>query len=75
MGSDQASDPISAQCLSLARAAIAGTLPDITNGADSYEATGDGAYWAKGLTPVAVIGHQSFYVTRPAQSFQPTVSV
>lgn len=61
-------DPIFAQCLSIARMAIAGTLTDITGGADSYERTGIGASWAVGLTPVRVIGHHSFYrtVKRPS---------
>lgn len=65
MDLDQTTDLIFAQCLSIARSAIAGNLADNTNGADSYEVTGTGAYWSKGLTPVAVIGRQSFYITRP----------
>lgn len=51
-------------CLTVAKQVLAGTLPDNTNGADSYEVTNSGAYWAKDLTPVAVIGEQSFYDTR-----------
>lgn len=51
-------------CLNIADQILAGTLPDNTNGADSYEVTGTRAYWAKGLEPSKVIGSQSFYVTR-----------
>ena len=51
------------QCAGIAGLAIAGELPDLTNGADSYEVTYSGAYWAAGLTPSAVIGKHSFYVT------------
>lgn len=56
-------DATFAQCYGIAGAAMAGDLPDITHGADSYCVTGTDAFWAKGLTPVAVIGHHSFYVT------------
>jgi spore germination cell wall hydrolase CwlJ-like protein len=51
-------------CLKIAELTVNGTLPDITNGADSYEVTGTGAYWSYGLNPVTVIGKHSFYITR-----------
>lgn len=59
-----------AQCLSIAQLALAGQLDDITSGADSYEVTGSGAYWAEGLSPVAVIGAHSFYRTRAQPSHE-----
>ncbi len=52
------------QCMLIAGMALKGTLRDITGGADSYEVTGTGAYWARGLMPSAVIQDQSFYITR-----------
>lgn len=56
------------QCMMLADQILKGILTDITGGADSYEVTGTGAYWAKGLTPTRVIGQQSFYITRAQNS-------
>lgn len=56
-------DPIYAECLSIARDAFADDLSDVTNGADSYIVTGTNAKWAVELTPVAVIGKHSFYKT------------
>lgn len=56
-------DPIYEQCLEIAGAAIAGTLPDIVGNADSYQVINTGAYWSKGLTPVATIIDHEFYVT------------
>ena len=35
------------QCTAIAIQVLAGTLPDNTNGADSYEVTGTNAYWDK----------------------------
>lgn len=55
-------DPIYKQCLDIAGAAIAGTLPDIIGGSDSYQVIGSGAYWAKGLTPVAIVIDHEFYI-------------
>lgn len=52
------------QCRDIAQLALAGNLPDLTNGADSYEVTGSGAYWAVDLDPCATIGKHSFYITR-----------
>ena len=52
-------------CVLLAGMALSGTIMDITEGADSYIVTGTPCYWAKGLTPVIVIGKHSFYITRP----------
>lgn len=60
-------------CLMLAGMALSGMLPDIANGADSYEVTGTNAYWEKGLKPVAVIGKHSFYITRQIKSADPKV--
>ena len=57
-------DPQYAEALQLADSAFAGTLADITGGADSYEVEGTGAYWGVGLTPRAKIGDQDFYVTK-----------
>lgn len=56
-------DPIYDQCLAIAGLAINGALPDNTNGADAYQVTGTNAYWSKGLTSVAMIGDQDFYIT------------
>ena len=61
---DRIINTLDVQCLEIAQLALAGTLADNTNGADSYEVTGTGAYWAKGLTPCAIIGKHSFYKTR-----------
>lgn len=52
------------KCMEIAQQITVGTLPDNTNGADSYIVTGMPYYWAIGLTPVAIIGNQSFYITR-----------
>lgn len=51
------------QCHSIAALAIAGNLPDITGGADSYKVVGTPAKWAEKLTPVAHIGQHEFYIT------------
>ena len=59
-------DPAYAQALAIADLAIKGALVDITHGADSYYAvTTPEPNWAKGLTPVATIGHHAFYRTEP----------
>lgn len=56
------------QCLLIADMILKQILPDITNGADSYEVTEAQAYWGVNLTPSAVIGDQSFYVTRKVEA-------
>ena len=50
--------------MDIAQDAIDGNLADVVNGADSYEVTGTNAFWGKNLTPVAVIGAHSFYITK-----------
>lgn len=50
--------------LKIAGDALAGYLYDCTNDADSYRVAGTYAYWAEGLSPVAVIGKHEFYDTR-----------
>ena len=62
MGASDA-DPVFLRCVDIAQQAIAGTLKDCTNGADSYFVKGTNAPWAKNLTPVASIGAHDFYVT------------
>ena len=52
------------QCLLIAQLAMAGSLSDLTAGADSYIVRDTPCYWAKGLMPVASIGVHDFYVTR-----------
>lgn len=57
-------DAAYAGCMAIATEALYGTWPaDNTSGADSYLRTGTLARWARGLTPVAVIGHHSFFIT------------
>lgn len=53
-----------ALALQLASAAVAGLLPDITNGATNYLALGSLSStpsWAKNMTQVASIGNHTFY--------------
>jgi spore germination cell wall hydrolase CwlJ-like protein len=60
-------DPVYQQALLLAKMAVAGVLPDITAGADSYYAeTIPEPEWAKaeGVTFTKQIGAQRFYITR-----------
>lgn len=54
-------DPVYQQCMDIANMGLSNNLPDLTNGADSYEVIGLNAKWTSGLTPCAVIGHHSFY--------------
>ncbi|MBF0850429.1 cell wall hydrolase [Gluconobacter sp. R75690] len=55
-------DPLFRSALSLAQQMAAGTLVDVTNGADSYFALGIPLpRWAAGRKPVKVIGHHAFY--------------
>lgn len=60
MVSATSSDAQYAQALSIANQAVAGTLPDITNGATNYYAGSTPPYWAKTMTVTAVIGNQTF---------------
>lgn len=62
-------DPLFAMALGLADAALAGTLADITRGADSYVAGSLKRLprWTNGLEPVAVIGGTKFYRTVQAK--------
>ncbi len=58
-------DPQFAQALALEAQLMAGTLDDITHGADSYYAVhSPEPAWAKLYKQVAVIGGQVFYQTR-----------
>lgn len=60
----QPSDPQFAIANELARSAAAGTLEDITGGAQFYFAKSmdaDPPFWAKKMTPTAVIGDQRFF--------------
>jgi len=58
-------DPQFQIALELADSAIAGTLPDITGGADSYVAGSlqNLPEWAQNLNPTAIIGGTRFYRT------------
>jgi N-acetylmuramoyl-L-alanine amidase len=59
-------DPFFRCALAIADLAVAGALPDNTNGADSYYAVSMGPpRWCAGLTPTAVIGRQRFYRVAP----------
>jgi hypothetical protein len=53
-------------CIELATKAVAGSLPDLTYGADSYydKRMPTPPAWADGLTPCASIGHHNFYKVR-----------
>jgi len=52
-----------AQALSIAAKALAGNLPDITNGADHYHTGGVSPSWSRGRQTVAKIGsHKFFYL-------------
>lgn len=56
-----AKDLYFATALRIARRAAYGLLEDITHSADHYHAAGITPGWAKGQTPVAVIGNHIFY--------------
>ncbi len=59
-----AADPEYAEAIDIARRAIAGELPDITDNADSYYAIGSPApFWVTSATFTAQIGRQLFYRT------------
>ncbi len=48
-------------CIRIARRALAGTLPDPTDGATHYHARGITPPWAQKRVPVAEIGNHCFY--------------
>lgn len=48
-------------CLAAAHAALTGDVPDPTDGATHYHTQAVRPEWANGRSPVAVIGHHSFY--------------
>lgn len=50
-----------AECLAVARLALAGRLPDPTGGATHYHAAGILPRWARGRAPSAAIGRHVFY--------------
>ncbi len=50
-----------ATALRIARRAVHGVLPDMTEGADHYHAAGVYPEWSRGERPVAVIGSHIFY--------------
>jgi len=55
-------DPLFRAALAMASKAAAGTLADVTNGSDSYFATGiRRPLWAIGREPRIIIGHHAFY--------------
>jgi spore germination cell wall hydrolase CwlJ-like protein len=58
-----ADDPVFAICQRVARRAIAGLLPDPTNGATHYHWVGINPSWARGHGPSAEIGRHIFYNT------------
>lgn len=62
-----AEDRAFADALMLADRALAGRLPDITNGADHYHVTrmSGPPVWAKGRTRVAEVGGHSFFRLEP----------
>lgn len=61
-----ATDPIFAQCLTIAGQAIANTLADTTNGATFYYAKGSPVpAWARGRSPCADIGRHLFFTNIP----------
>lgn len=50
-----------ATAMEIARAAVAGSLSDITGGADHYHARTVNPDWAEGVAPVKAIGKHVFY--------------
>ena len=59
----QIDDSAYKECLSIALRSVAGQITDNTYKADSYCVTGTNPYWAKNISPCAVIGKHSFYRT------------
>lgn len=55
------SDPQFALALSIARAAAADALPDVTNGADHYHTKDVSPYWSVGHQAIAQIGNHQFF--------------
>jgi len=54
-------DPVFATCLRTARRAVAGLLPDPTEGATHYHRTGIHPAWAQGRCACVEIGRHLFY--------------
>ncbi len=54
-------DPIFATCIRIAEKAVAGDLPDLTNGANHYEALETDPAWASRMFKVADIGRHEFW--------------
>ena len=50
-----------ATALRIARRAVIGALEDITQGATHYHSSSITPYWAKGRTPLTIIGNHKFY--------------
>ncbi len=55
------SDLYFATALRIANRAVAGVLTDVTSGATHYHASSITPYWAKGQTPITIIGAHKFY--------------
>lgn len=69
------SDKWYALALDIAADALAGSLPDIVRGADSYYTLGSLVpKWAAGLTPVATIKSQLFFRTIKGSPIAPPLS-
>ena len=60
------SDPVFQTALEIAVDAVAGRLPDSVHGATSYKVTTEPwpRSWGVEVLPVAVVGHQSFYILK-----------
>lgn len=54
-------DALFAKAMSIASSAVGGRLSDITGGADHYHTASVLPSWARGETPVRVIGSHEFY--------------
>ena len=57
-----ADNRVFAQCLDIARRAVAGELADPTGGANHYHSTSVNPAWSHGVRPSAEIGGHLFYV-------------
>jgi N-acetylmuramoyl-L-alanine amidase len=55
------SDPLFVDALDIARKAISGELPDITQRATCYQVIGTNAPWSIGHTPCVTIGQHEFF--------------
>lgn len=58
-------DPVFLECLTAASVALAGLVPDPTDGADHYHTLTVSPPWSRGVTPVARIGQHLFYKLGP----------